>query len=41
LHMTAAGHQVVAGRLLPALEGLLQPEQHHATADAIAAIARA
>ncbi|MFZ1092296.1 MAG: GDSL-type esterase/lipase family protein [Xanthobacteraceae bacterium] len=33
LHMTAAGHQVVAGRLLPALEGLLQPEQHHATAD--------
>jgi acyl-CoA thioesterase-1 len=33
LHMTAAGHQVVAARLLPTLEALLQPSQHHATAD--------
>lgn len=32
-HMTAAGHQVVAARLLAPVEGLPQPSQHHATAD--------
>jgi hypothetical protein len=32
LHMTAAGHQVVAARLLTVVERLLERSQHHASA---------
>ena len=33
LHMTAAGHQVIAARLLPSVRGLLEPPQLHASAE--------
>ena len=33
LHMTAAGHQVVATRLFPVVQGLLQPSQLSASAN--------
>jgi acyl-CoA thioesterase-1 len=33
LHMTAAGHHVIAARLLPAVQGLLEPSQLHASSE--------